>query len=48
MKKVALIGKIHSDGINILKNNKLVIKSDDDYSKLGDINYDGKAAFYLI
>ena len=22
MKKVALIGKIHSDGINILKNNK--------------------------
>ena len=32
--------------INVLKNNKLVIKSDDDHIKLGDVDHDRKAAFY--
>ena len=32
--------------INILKNKKLVIKSDDDLIKLGDVAHDRKAAFY--
>ena len=32
--------------INVLKNKKLVIKSDDDHIKLGDVAHDRKAAFY--
>ncbi len=32
--------------INILKNKKLAIKSDDDHIKLGDVDHDRKAAFY--
>ena len=32
--------------INILKNKKLVVKSDDDHIKLGDVDHDRKAAFY--
>ena len=32
--------------INILKNNKLVIKIGDDFNKLGDLDFDRKASFY--